>query len=615
MGKDGRGKFVQVILGLVLLAVILSPLSSGVDPTICIGDCPPGTEFYPPVIDVIGNHTVDEGVQLTFPVNATDLDSDPANLTFLAEGAPLGSLFLPEDGGNYTFSWTPDFTQAGMYVVNFTVTDETDLLDSEIVSIEVINVNRPPVLEPIASQVIAEGEDLTLPVLASDPDGDALSYGAIPLPSHAVLNETSGIFSWTPDYDQGGEYWIIFTVQDGDGLAATREGTFQVLHTNRPPVLDPIGNQTVAEGTTLNFTVTGSDPDGDLYSYHAEPLSQNATLDALSGEFTWTPGFEEAGEYATLFTITDSGNLSTSVAITITVTPANRGPVLDPIGNHTVAEGVNLTFTITALDLDGDPLIYRADSLPENATLNETTGVFSWTPVYDQFGLHELNITVSDGMYWDTEAIIINVTNIEMPPVLHLIGNQTVSEGMGLTFTLVADDADGDLLTYQVDSLPPGSTWDPVNGSFSWIPDYGQAGIFTIVFNVTDGMFSDQEVITITVLEVVDPFKLPMNPEVAHPPVFKYVDPQIAYETLLLTFRVEAIDLDGDTLHYTAVLPPGATFTQSGTGYVFSWKPPYRSRGTFEVVFTAGDGSSVDTLVIPITVSPMPYPTGDCILI
>jgi hypothetical protein len=72
-----------------------------------------------PVLNSIGSKTGTEGQQLSFQVSATDSDGDP--LTFSASNLPLGASFSP---ATRTFSWTPGFTQAGVYPgVHFEVTD------------------------------------------------------------------------------------------------------------------------------------------------------------------------------------------------------------------------------------------------------------------------------------------------------------------------------------------------------------------------------------------------------------------------------------------------------------------------------------------------------------
>jgi hypothetical protein len=52
-------------------------------------------------------------------------------------------------------------------------------------------------------------------------------------------------------------------------------------------------------------------------------LPEGATLNPDTGEFSWTPQAGQEGVYQITFTATDSGNLSDSVNMTITVHPKN----------------------------------------------------------------------------------------------------------------------------------------------------------------------------------------------------------------------------------------------------------------------------------------------------
>jgi hypothetical protein len=75
---------------------------------------------------------------------------------------------------------------------------------------------------------------------------------------------------------------------------------------NHPPVLNPIGNKTVKEGETLQFTVTGSDPDGNSLSYTAANLPVGASFDGAIQRFTWTPDYGQAGNYSNVhFEVSD----------------------------------------------------------------------------------------------------------------------------------------------------------------------------------------------------------------------------------------------------------------------------------------------------------------------
>ena len=94
--------------------------------------------------------------------------------------------------------------------------------------------------------------------------------------------------------------------------------------------------------------------------------------------------------------------------------------------------------------------------------------------------------------------------SIDQPPVLMAIGNKSVNEGVALSFTISASDADGDALMYSVSNLPVGATFNTATRTFSWTPSQSQAGIYTGVhFQVSDGQMTDYEDITITVVNML----------------------------------------------------------------------------------------------------------------
>jgi hypothetical protein len=71
-------------------------------------------------------------------------------------------------------------------------------------------------------------------------------------------------------------------------------------------------------------------------------------------------------------------------------------------------------------------------------------------------------------------------------PILLARGEHTVTVLQRLTFTLSADDADGDMMTFTADGLPRHATFDPATKTFSWRPRPGQEGTWIVTFGVTD---------------------------------------------------------------------------------------------------------------------------------
>ena len=157
----------------------------------------------------------------------------------------------------------------------------------------------------------------------------------------------------------------------------------------------------------------------------------------------------------------------------------NRPPVLTAIGSKTINVGTNLSFTLSAIDPDGDSLTYSATGLPNGATFNAATRMFTWTP-NTQAGNYNVSFSVSDGSLNDTETVAISVGDVNRPPVLTAIGSKTINVGTNLSFTLNATDPDGDDLTYSATDLPSGATFNAATRMFTWTPGNTQPAATTL---------------------------------------------------------------------------------------------------------------------------------------
>jgi hypothetical protein len=93
----------------------------------------------------------------------------------------------------------------------------------------------------------------------------------------------------------------------------------------------------------------------------------------------------------------------------------NHAPVLKAIGNQTVDEGKNLSFTVSATDTDGDSLTYSVSALPSGATFEAATKTFSWTPTYSQGGQYQVNFLVADGFGGQASEMITIMVNESLP--------------------------------------------------------------------------------------------------------------------------------------------------------------------------------------------------------
>ena len=99
------------------------------------------------------------------------------------------------------------------------------------------------------------------------------------------------------------------------------------------------------------------------------------------------------------------------------------------------------------------------------------------------------------------DAVFIDNTALILDP----IGDKLVDIGSTLQFTISASDFDNDPLTYSTGILPSGASFNPTTRTFSWTPSGGQAGTYTVHFEVTDSYLNDSENIMIAVNEPIIP--------------------------------------------------------------------------------------------------------------
>ncbi len=188
----------------------------------------------------------------------------------------------------------------------------------------------------------------------------------------------------------------------------------------------------------------------------------------------------------------------------------NERPTLDAIADQIVDEETLLTLTATGSDTEDPPssLTYSLDAgAPAGAGIDPSSGQFSWTPDESQGpGVYGVTVRVTDtGGLSGTTAFDITVDEVNLPPILSPIANQTAAEGAELTFTAAANDPDvpANTLTFSLDAGgPSGASIDPSTGAFSWTPPLGLApASVDVTVRVTDGDgLSDSQIVPITVV-------------------------------------------------------------------------------------------------------------------
>jgi len=562
--------------------------------------------------------TIDSTAVVTW--NSSDNDSvGTVDLSYSTDGGQtfptVIATAVPDIG---SFPWTVPgvrTTEARVKVVAHDTNGNT-ANDASNADFEIRETNLAPVLAAIGSKGVNEGAPLTFTAVASDTNIPpqsltfSLDTGA---PAGASIDPGTGVFTWTPTEAQGpGSHAVTVRVTD-DGLPPLEDFetlTIQVNEVAQAPVLAAIGNRTVSEGTALSFTAGATDGDlpAQTLTFSLDAGSPpGAGINPTTGVFTWTPTEAQGpGDYSITVRVTDNGTpvLDDFETFSTHVEEVNQPPVLSNIPVlATIGELVFYSFdgAATDADLPAQSLTFSTIAAPVGASIDPGTGVFTWTPTEAQGpGSHPFTVRVSDGVTNTDAPITLTVNEANVAPVLAAIGNQSVNEGVLLTFTASATDADlpAQTLTYSLDGgAPAGASIGGSSGVFTWTPSETQGpGDYSITVRVTDNgtpALDDFETISVHVDEA----------NVA--PVLSNVSNATIPELALHTFTASATDADvpAQTLTFSLVGAPAGASIDPGTG-AFSWTPTEaQGPGAYPFTVRVSDGVVNTDLGLTLTVT------------
>jgi hypothetical protein len=296
--------------------------------------------------------------------------------------ATLYALPLPRGatstGGRLRFTPTED--QVGSYAVAVKA-KLGNVYDLERITIRVTRGNRAPVLTDPGAQQVAEGGELVVPLVASDPDGDPVTLApGDALPTNALLDVVGNRLIFRPSYEQAGDFAVRIVASDG---TASSEVTVPIEVSDREPpvgfselVIDRVQSPTLQPRVRISGNVVG-DPAGDPEPEAFVAISgvspaigrQGRTLDVtLTGLNTEFAAGQTAASFGEGISVDALTVLSpTSARATITIAPdatlgtrvvalAGNGPAASSIVTFVVEEGGTVVTGRLLDDFTGAPL-------------------------------------------------------------------------------------------------------------------------------------------------------------------------------------------------------------------------------------------------------------------
>lgn len=437
--------------------------------------------------------------------------------------------------------------------------------------------------------------------VGDDYDGSSQSYNWGTTDATSTFGGSSDMWgtTWTPAEINASNFGVAFVARndnDENTQARVDQITITVYYVTTVTNTAPVANtQSIStnEDTAKAITLTGSDVDLNALTFATTSNPSNGTLsgfNASTGAVTYTPNANYNGSDSFSFKVNDGTVDSTTATVTITVTAVNDAPVLTAVTNQSVNELVNLSFSLSASDVDSGSLTYSLTTPLAGASIT-SGGLFSWTPTEAQGpGTYSLTAQVSDGALTDSKSFDVTVNEVNATP--SVTGTSVAThQNTALNITLTASDVDVPVqtLTYTV-SEPAHGDLSGTAPNLTYTPDTNYEGSDSFTFKVNDGVTDSS---TVTVNISVDN-NTPVINEIA--------DIESTDELVAISFTVTADDGDEeatDTLTFSAGngFPEGATISESGE---FSWTPTESQDGTSTMTVVVSDGSrsSEDTFTI-----------------
>ncbi len=275
-----------------------------------------------------------------------------------------------------------------------------------------------PMAEPLfrinpSAATVRENEPVVLRLSVENPAPGSYVYSVTPVVENAVLGAFNGIFQFSPNYVQAGDYTFYFTARNGE-QRLTQSAKVKVEDNNRLPevLLSFSGTLTVKENESVLIQILAIDPDVDnTLTYGMEPKIPNAAVNAQTGDILFQPDYTQAGRYPVAFTVSD-GHTVVSASRTIVVENVNRLPelILNPAQGGILQVGQEFNLLAFATDPDNDPLTIAADPLPPHSTFDPGSGRFTFNPHLEQFReKYTIQFTVDDTIATVSQTITFEI--------------------------------------------------------------------------------------------------------------------------------------------------------------------------------------------------------------
>jgi hypothetical protein len=578
------------------------------------------TNQAPVAVDDSATTEIDVPVTVNVLANDSDPDGDTITINSVNTAGTSGSVTCSATACTYT----PPTGFTGTDTFRYDNTDGIAVSTTATVTVNVQAVALPPEVTSPGDQASSEADAVSLQIVASDPNGDTLTFSATGLPPGLAIGATTGLISGTIDYtavthpDTSRVYAVTVTASDG-GLTGAASFNWTVSDVNQVPqanddAVSTLHDQPVTIDVLANDTDADAEDTVSINTYDATSANGGTVVCTDTCSYTPPLGFKGADSFQ--YDVTDGIDVSTPATVTVTVT--NTAPVaVNDAASTTVGTPVVIDVLANDTDADGDTLsINSFDLASANGGTVVCNGACTYTPPAGFVGADDtFTYDATDGIDVSNRALVtVTVTAGPdlTPPVVENPGAQTGNENDAVSLQIVATDDRGNV-TYAATGLPSGLSINTNTGLISGMIGYDAvvhpdlSAVYPVTVTVTD---TAGNATTVT-------FDWTVN-DVNQVPVAND-DAASTIPDTLVTIDVLANDTDADPEDTLSISNFDATSVNGGTvdcssGTSCSYTPAAGFTGTDSFQYDATDGIDVSNLAtVTISVQSQQVP-GDVFL-
>lgn len=291
-------------------------------------------------------------------------------------------------------------------------------------------------------------------------------------------------------------------------------------------------------------------------------------------------------------------------------------------------EDTALSGTIAATDSNNDVLSFAVSvaAAHGSVSLDSVTGAYHYTPNANFFGSDAFSVTVTDGNGGTvTQTVNVTVASVNDGPLADVSVEITTDEDVAVSGTLLAQDIEGDTLTWSLSGTPANGSvsLDGASGTYTYTPNANYSGddSFDVVVTDAHGATTTQTV------------KVSIN-AVNDAPVTASTSTVTTGEDKTVSGIIAATDVDGDALNWsvTTAAAHGTIALNTATG-AYSYTPNANFSGADSFIVTIADASGATTqqrvdvtvnaqadaptlsVVTPVIIPDVPLPPTDIVSI